>query len=61
MGNRQANRNSGKDRAKKPKKVKYVLRVLTLGISGSGKTTFAKQMKIITLGGFAEDEKQTHK
>jgi len=65
MGNRNgANaRNSGKDRSSTPKKrkLKYVLRVLTLGISGSGKTTFAKQMKIITLGGFAEDEKQTHK
>jgi len=64
MGNRNAGRSSEKTKTntpKKPRKVKYVLRVLTLGISGSGKTTFAKQMKIITLGGFAEDEKQTHK
>jgi len=41
--------------------VKYTLRVLTLGISGSGKTTFAKQMKIITMGGFNENEIQVHK
>jgi len=34
---------------------------LNLGISGSGKTTFAKQMKIITLGGFTEEEKNNQR
>jgi len=62
MGNKQSNKHNTKDKTpKKVKKVKYTLRVLTLGISGSGKTTFAKQMKIITLGGFAEEEVQSHK
>jgi GTPase SAR1 family protein len=57
MGNR-----SGKpSKPKKPKKPKYTLRVLTLGISGSGKSTFAKQMKIIALGGFQDEEIRVHK
>lgn len=59
MGNRQGKKDPSKP--KKQKKPKHVLRVLSLGISGSGKTTFAKQMKIITLGGFADDEIQIHK
>jgi len=50
------NKSSKKDKLKKPKKPKYTLRVLTLGISGSGKTTFAKQMRLIHQGGFAEEE-----
>uniref|UniRef100_A0A6B2L9R3 Uncharacterized protein n=1 Tax=Arcella intermedia TaxID=1963864 RepID=A0A6B2L9R3_9EUKA len=37
------------------------MKVLTLGISGSGKTTFAKQMKIITSGGFGEEEVKGHR
>jgi len=37
------------------------VRILNLGISGSGKTTFAKQMKIITLGGFSEEEKDNQR
>lgn len=53
MGNRSS--------SKKKEKVKQIVRLLNLGISGSGKTTFAKQMKIITLGGFTEEEKDTHK
>lgn len=65
MGNRSSvnKRDSSKSNAgnKKNKKPKHILRVLTLGISGSGKTTFAKQMKIITLGGFAEEEIKVHK
>jgi len=48
-------------KSKKHKKPKHTLRVLTLGISGSGKTTFAKQMKIITLGGFGDEEIKVHK
>jgi GTPase SAR1 family protein len=57
MGNR-----TGKPKApKKPKKPKHTLRILTLGISGSGKTTFAKQMKIIALGGFQDEEIRVHK
>jgi len=42
-------------RAGKSKK-KGTLKVLMLGISGSGKSTFAKQMKILHMGGFTEDE-----
>jgi len=64
MGNRNSlnvRRETSKSTHKKHKKPKHVLRVLTLGISGSGKTTFAKQMKIITLGGFGEDEIKVHK
>jgi GTPase SAR1 family protein len=57
MGNR-----TGKPKPpKKPKKPKHTLRLLTLGISGSGKTTFAKQMKIIALGGFQDEEIRVHK
>jgi GTPase SAR1 family protein len=60
MGNRQAKKGDP-SKPKKAKKPKHILRVLSLGISGSGKTTFAKQMKIITMGGFADDEIQLHK
>jgi len=57
MGNKVVKNNKHETTPKKGvKKPKYTLRVLTLGISGSGKTTFAKQMKIIHQGGFAEDE-----
>jgi len=61
MGNKGAKSKESKTPTKKIKKPKYTLRVLTLGISGSGKTTFAKQMKIITHGGFAEEEVKSHK
>jgi len=54
-------KDSGGKPPKKVKKPKYTLRVLTLGISGSGKTTFAKQMRIITKGGFEEEEVKGHK
>jgi len=55
------NRHKGSPTPPAKKKVKNILRVLTLGISGSGKTTFAKQLKIITNGGFSCDEINTHK
>jgi len=58
MGNKQGKASKTPKKVKKPK---HTLRVLTLGISGSGKTTFAKQMKIITLGGFQEEEVLAHK
>jgi len=61
MGNKQAKKEGSHKTPKKPKKPKHVLRVLNLGISGSGKTTFAKQMKIIALGGFQEEEILVHK
>jgi len=61
MGNKGSKNKESKTPNKKVKKPKYTLRVLTLGISGSGKTTFAKQMKIITLGGFPEEEVKGHK
>jgi len=55
------NKSSSNKSQKKNKKVKQHLRILTLGISGSGKTTFAKQMKIIANGGFEEHEKINHR
>eukprot|EP01124_Arcella_intermedia_P035088 TRINITY_DN884_c0_g1_i1.p1 TRINITY_DN884_c0_g1~~TRINITY_DN884_c0_g1_i1.p1 ORF type:complete len:346 (-),score=56.15 TRINITY_DN884_c0_g1_i1:64-1101(-) len=58
MGNKSGKQ---KDPKKKQKKPKCTLRVLTLGISGSGKSTFAKQMKIITNGGFDEEEIKGHR
>jgi len=39
------------------KKAKGPLRVLVLGISGSGKSTFSKQMKILFTDGFNDDER----
>lgn len=46
---------------KEKKKGKGVLKVLMLGISGSGKSTFAKQMKIIHMEGFSENEIELYK
>jgi len=46
----------GLTREEKPKKIIGDLKVIILGISGSGKTTFAKQMKIIYNSGFDESE-----
>lgn len=51
MGNK-----SGKSR-----KTKEHLKVLILGISGSGKSTFTKQMKIIHDGGFSDAELSLYK
>jgi len=39
---------------------KGTFRVLVLGISGSGKSTFAKQMKIIHTEGFTETERKSY-
>jgi len=41
------------------KKARGPLRVLVLGISGSGKSTFSKQMKILFTEGFNEDERMS--
>jgi len=46
MGNKSSNRN----------KTKGLLKVLVLGISGSGKSTFTKQMKLLHTGGFTDEE-----
>jgi len=43
------------------KKTKDHLKVLILGISGSGKSTFTKQMKIIHQGGFSKEEVMLYK
>eukprot|EP01129_Flabellula_baltica_P003910 TRINITY_DN13650_c0_g1_i1.p1 TRINITY_DN13650_c0_g1~~TRINITY_DN13650_c0_g1_i1.p1 ORF type:complete len:345 (+),score=78.74 TRINITY_DN13650_c0_g1_i1:22-1056(+) len=40
----------------KPKTDKNTMRILTLGTSGCGKTTFSKQMQILGMGGFNEHE-----
>jgi len=39
---------------------KGLIRILVLGISGSGKSTFSKQMKILFTAGFNEDERQSY-
>jgi len=55
------NKNTSSHKKPKREKVKQTVRLLSLGISGSGKTTFAKQMKIISGGGFTEEEKEIQK
>lgn len=40
---------------------KGTLRILLLGVSGSGKSTFTKQMKILHLGGFSDEERCNYK
>lgn len=42
--------------SKSEDKAKWQLRVLVLGIQSSGKSTFAKQMKILHCNGFRDDE-----
>lgn len=42
-------------------KAKCQLRVLVLGIQSSGKSTFAKQMKILHCNGFRDDEKNNYR
>jgi len=59
MGNKSSSQH--KKVIKKDKKCKQIVRILNLGISGSGKTTFAKQMKIIASGGFTGEEKDIQK
>jgi len=41
-------------------KFKGTLRILVLGISGSGKSTFSKQIKILYTEGFNEEERLTY-
>jgi len=45
----------------KTKKTKGLLKVLVLGISGSGKSTFTKQMKLLHTGGFTDEELATYR
>lgn len=40
---------------------KFNLRILMLGTSASGKSTFAKQLKILHCKGFTEDELENYK
>eukprot|EP01125_Pyxidicula_operculata_P003356 TRINITY_DN13_c0_g1_i5.p1 TRINITY_DN13_c0_g1~~TRINITY_DN13_c0_g1_i5.p1 ORF type:complete len:361 (-),score=73.39 TRINITY_DN13_c0_g1_i5:350-1396(-) len=56
MGNK-----SGKDKGEKKKKCKGDLKVITLGVAGSGKSTFVKQMKIIGNNGFENEELLSYK
>jgi len=44
---------------RKKKKKKRTFTILILGLSGSGKSTFAKQMKILYGGGFSDTEKES--
>ena len=43
------------------KKQKSVIKILCLGISGSGKSTILKQMRVIHLDGFRDDEKEVYR
>ena len=42
-------------------KIKKEMKILSLGTAGSGKSTFFKQMKVIHLGGFSEEERRTYR
>jgi len=53
--------NKGSPQKSKKPKAKIHMRVLNVGISGSGKSTFAKQMKIIASGGFTVEEKEAQR
>lgn len=62
-GGEESKRNKGinKELAAERKKVGQVVKLLLLGAGDSGKSTIAKQMKIIHLEGFSEEEKKSYK
>lgn len=52
---------AGGESAKRVTKLKGTMCVALLGIQGSGKSTFAKQMKILNCGGFEPSEKESYR
>jgi len=52
---------AGGESAKRVTKLKGTMCVALLGIQGSGKSTFAKQMKILNCGGFEQTERESYR
>lgn len=46
---------------KKPVKAKYLMKLGMIGTSSCGKTTVAKQMRILHCNGFTDEEKENYK
>eukprot|EP01103_Thecamoeba_quadrilineata_P008669 TRINITY_DN183_c1_g1_i1.p1 TRINITY_DN183_c1_g1~~TRINITY_DN183_c1_g1_i1.p1 ORF type:complete len:358 (-),score=74.80 TRINITY_DN183_c1_g1_i1:188-1240(-) len=55
------NRNINKDIAKERRKAEHEIKMLLLGAGESGKSTIAKQMRIIYLSGFLEEERKSYR
>lgn len=57
----ETNKNINKQLEEERKKLDNEIKMLLLGAGEAGKTTLSKQMRIIQLDGFTEEERMTHK